>query len=96
MNKKILGGIAILAIASVNLNSQNRKADVISLANSKALANGENGISVEFCYRSVSFAVQSGSKKFCNSSTSNTMIYPCPTSETYGGYWESAKDRCTK
>jgi hypothetical protein len=55
MNKKNLGGIAILAIASiatfnVSLNSQNRKvvAD-ISLANVKALANGENDGSGNLC-----------------------------------------------
>jgi hypothetical protein len=101
MNKKKLGGIAILVIAcvaafNVSLNSQNGKTGDISLANSEALADGEKGISVEYCYRSVSFAVQNGRKKICDSRTNDSMIYPCPTFETYGGYSESGRDRCIK
>lgn len=48
MKKKIIGGIAVMAIAAIaafNVNFNNSGADLtkISLANVEALANGENG-----------------------------------------------------
>lgn len=48
MKKKIVGGIAVLAIAAVaafnvNLNAQEERLSNISLANLEALAQNENG-----------------------------------------------------
>jgi hypothetical protein len=95
--KIILAGIAILAIAgiatfNVSLNSQNRKVGGISLANVKALASGEDGTSVDYCF------IQSNGGKFkeeipCDNRTNSSTIYPC-LSNTYNKY--SAQDRCTK
>jgi hypothetical protein len=100
-NRKILAGIAILAIAgiatfNVSLNSQNRKVGGISLANVKALASGEDGTSVGTCYLTTNSGTVSEWKVFCDSRTSSTTIYPCPTQTTYGNFLPLAQDRCTK
>jgi Tfp pilus assembly protein FimT len=101
MKKKILGDIAILAIAAVaafnvNMNTQDSNLSTLALANIEALAQNESGTSVDYCYLSQSFSSSSGWKKFCDSGTNNSTIYPCPSNETFGGYSDSAKDRCTK
>jgi hypothetical protein len=102
MNKKILVGIAVFVTASVatfnvNLNSQTGKAVTdISLANVKALADGENGTTVGTCYLQVNSGMSYDWKMFCDSKTDNSTIYPCPTQTTHGNYSTISQDRCTK
>ncbi|MDR0699067.1 MAG: hypothetical protein LBG28_07625 [Tannerella sp.] len=84
MVKKISGSIVILAIAcasvfNMGLNSQSKKVIDISLANNKALANGEEGTSVGTCY------LQGGVDNYvnkipCDSRTDANTIYPCLSS----------------
>jgi hypothetical protein len=101
MVKKNLGSIAILAIACASvfnmgymgLNSQSKKVIDISLANNKALANGEEGTSVGTCY------LQGGVDNYvnkipCDSRTDANTIYPCLSSALH--YYTNYSDRCTK
>jgi hypothetical protein len=61
MKKKILGGIAMLAIAAVavvnvNLNSQGHELSAISLANVEALAEDEDSENKKSCFKTVTEA----------------------------------------
>lgn len=71
----------------------------LALANVEALANrGEDGTNTGQCFlqQSSGSSGDSGYKIYCNSETSNTQIYPCPSSESHGTYLNTATDRCTK
>lgn len=78
------------------MRSNSPRLTELALENVEALAQNESGTNVGYCYLQQSFASSSGYKKFCDSRTNDTKIYPCQSSETYGSYSESAKDRCTK
>ncbi len=67
------------------------------LANVEALADeaGE-ATKVGTCYIEQSFSDSRDWKLFCNRSTDNETIYPCPQSTSRGGYSDMAQDRCTK
>jgi hypothetical protein len=58
MKKKILGGIAVMAIAAVtafnvNFTTQDNNLSDISLANVEALAQNESGTGGKTCYKTV-------------------------------------------
>jgi len=89
MKKKIIGGIALLTIALtfafiMDVNAKKEEYDPDNPAPLEwmdhPLGNeGGNGTSVSTCYQNVS--AEGGTGKFfikCSSSTSSTMIYPCP------------------
>ena len=110
MRKKLLPGIlalAVLLIAGYGMHrSMNSYGDLsdMALKNVLALADGEDpdpgedgngGTSVGYCYVMQSFQEYKW-KIFCDSGTNDNTIYPCPESTTFGGFLESAKDRCTK
>jgi hypothetical protein len=98
MTKKVLCSIAILAIVcasvfNVGLNSQSKKVIDISLANVKALANGEEGTSVGTCYLQGNGG-EMITKVPCDSRTDANTIYPCLSSATH--FYTNYSDRCTK
>ena len=102
MRKKILSGVfalALLATAGLGVN-RSLKSDAglsdLALANVEALAQGEDGTNVGYCYMEQSFSSNNGWKKFCDSRTNDNTIYPCPSNDKLSGYSESYKDRCTK
>lgn len=87
--------LALLGTVCYGVQSMNDRVVLTDLAleNVEALAQDE-GTKAGYCY------VNGGGnefvhKVFCDSKTSNNMIYPCPA-ESWGRYLESAKDRCTK
>ena len=99
MKKKIIIGIAVLAIAIIavfNVNLRVGKKSEISLlvlANIEALAS-ESGTSAKWCYIRQSYGVNNKHTIFCDDKTNNDKIFPCPT-ESFGVVLESSKDRCT-
>lgn len=98
--------LAVLLIAGFGMNrSMNSYGDLsdMALKNVLALADGEDpdpgedgngGTSVGYCYVMQSFQEYKW-KIFCHSGTDDNTIFPC-TESTFGGFLESAKDRCTK
>jgi hypothetical protein len=91
--------VAVITIAAgwnINQNRNEVTLSDVALENIEALADEGGGTSVGTCYLLQHFSSDSSRKKFCDSNTNNSTIYPCPTSETYGGYIETAQDRCTK
>lgn len=99
MKKKILFGVAALAIATVaafnvNVKTKNDNISLLSLSNIEALAQ-ESGTPAGRCYI-VQYFGDYGNKIFCTTDTNEEKIYPCPSSTSYQGFSESAKDRCTK
>ena len=100
MNRKILIGSAVIAITGVALVNMGitSKTDGMSdssLANVEALAQNEDGgTSVGMCFMRSSFNGSYGTKRFCDSRTNATMIYPCQE-ESMNFYIESNRDRCT-
>jgi hypothetical protein len=101
MKKVILGGVAaivvaVLATVNVNLNSQNDNLSDLVLANVEALAQNEGGggTSVGVCYMRAGHTGIYGSRRFCNSQTNATTIYPCGT-ESMDFYKSDNTDRCT-
>lgn len=99
MKKRIVLTAFILVLVSaavvrVSHNNHVCLAD-LGLENVEALAQSGEGTGVGYCYLDVRTS-NMGYKPFCNSSTSDTQIYPCPSTDSYGSYSESAKDRCTK
>jgi uncharacterized protein YxeA len=102
MKKKILSGLfalVLLATAGFGMyKSMNGNANLndLALANVEALAQGEDGTNVGYCYMEQSFSSNNGWKKFCDSRTNDNTIYPCPSNDKLSGYSESYKDRCTK
>lgn len=75
----------------------------LSLANLEALASesggdldgSESGTAVGDCYTRLWGGSSSNTFFFeCNSKTSDSMIYPCPSSETYGT--KGVVSKCTK
>jgi hypothetical protein len=100
MKKLILSIVVLVAIVAVtilnareNLHGKMLASD-FALANIEALANGEDGTAVDWCYLVV-FNYDSGWKKFCNPQTNSSTIYPCPQTENYNYYSHLVTDRCT-
>lgn len=60
-----------------------------------ALANGEDGTKVGVCFMRVGPNGKYGQKRFCNSQTNATTIYPC-NGDSNDFYDEDKKDRCTQ
>lgn len=100
MKKKYFFSAFIVALVSVvyvkeSMNSCTYLTD-LGLENVEALASDGEATKVGYCYLEQTFSSVSGRKSFCDSRTNDSQIYPCLSSESYGGYSESAKDRCTK
>ena len=99
--KKSLGIIAIVILTIVGswkyqqINKQNIKLSSLVLANIEALANGEDGTSVGVCFMKVGLNGKYGQKRFCNSNTNATTIYPF-NGDSNDFYDENKKDRCTQ
>lgn len=69
--------------------------DLVS-ANIEALANDESGTTTGYCYTNIDEAFSGKFQYKCNSATSSSAIYPCPTSFTEGWVENMFRDRCTK
>lgn len=101
MKKSIFKGmfaLVFLVAAGYGVKSVKNHARLsyLALENVEALASSSEGTDAGFCWLQLSFQGASGYKSYCDSETSDSKIYPCPGSETYGNYMDSAKDRCTK
>ena len=92
---------AIIVAAAVGVSVSARSNDTymeFALANLESLARnedgGDDGTPAEYCYHSV-LSPNSGHWHYtCDSQTSPSTIYPCPSSMTEGN--GSNRDRCTK
>lgn len=97
--KKLKLKIAIVAVVAAVAGYgvyQNRTKEVISeltLANVEALAENE-GTAVAMCYMRVGFTGKYDSRRFCDSRTNGTTIYPC-LGHSMDFYDDSRVDRCT-
>ena len=65
----------------------------LALANVEALAQNE-GTAVAMCYMRVGFTGKYDSRRFCDSRTNGTTIYPC-LGHSMDFYDDSRVDRCT-
>ena len=103
MRKKHLGGlvaIMLLAVGGISLGFE-LTTPVATLSdlqyeNIEALTDGESGSGtpVDNCYLSDGDIDSMGWYKFCDSKTSSSMIYPCPSSTSFGP--GKSKTMCTK
>lgn len=97
--KKLKLKIAIVAVVAAVAGYgvyQNRTKEVISeltLANVEALAENE-GTAVAMCYMRVGFTGKYDNRRFCDSRTNGTTIYPC-LGHSMDFYDDSRVDRCT-
>lgn len=101
MKKSILGGaLALVFLMTAGYGVKNVKSHTrlscLVLENVEALADGSEGIDAGFCFLEQSFGGEYSYQYFCDKETSNSKIYPCPSSQSWGNYLKSAQDRCTK
>ncbi len=87
---------AVGSLLGLSKADKNHLSD-IQIANIEALSSGENGnggTPVDKCYMSAIFGGNMGWHYFCNSETTENMIYACPSQQTYGS--ASTLYVCTK
>lgn len=105
MKKRIIiNTVALIVVASAGTYFSLNRADkkeyftVTQLANIDALVQteGEEGTPIGDCYLNLSVNGDPDFFYLCNSSTSETMIYPCPGMTSYGIPDKSSKNKCTK
>lgn len=100
MKKVFLYGTAIATalLTGYSVYDAHNKAKMprMLLANVEALADeaGE-ATKVGTCYLKMPSCTYEW-KIFCNEKTDNHTIYPCPNTDSYGGFSDMAQDRCTK
>jgi hypothetical protein len=104
-SKKIIGFIAVLAIAAVaafnlSLDNQESRLSDIALANVEDLEDEDfeqkGATTVDYCFLEISSGTTSDWRMFCDARTNATTIYPCPTQTKHYFYSQLAQDRCTK
>lgn len=90
--------VSIVSTVLVNaLNKTNKESYIrdLALMHIEALAQGEDGTNVETCYTD-HYEWESTQHLHCNSNTSSTTIYPCPTEWCDGAGYSNSASKCTK
>lgn len=89
--------VAVVAAVAGTVTYQNQTKEIgmseLALANVEALAQNE-GTAVAMCYMRVGFTGKYDNRRFCDSRTNGTTIYPC-LGTTLDFYDDNRVDRCT-
>lgn len=101
MKKSIFKGMFALAFLvaagyGVKLAKNHTRLSYLALENVEALASSSEGTDAGFCFLEQAFYGEYSYQSFCDKETSDSKIYPCPSSQSWGNYLKSAQDRCTK
>lgn len=96
--KKILGSVLVAIVSFFFISNIVEKYDEncivkdLAFEQIEAIAQGEDGTSVGTCYLD-HYSWEATQHKHCNTNTSSTMIYPCPSDWCNGSGFNEAK--CT-